>query len=507
VTPLKLRAELRKNQLRYLSGALIAVGVASRLPFQSSILHHWDSVNFALALENYDVRLHQPHPPGTFFLYVLCGRLFNLYFDDGNLSLVWVSTVATGLAAAAIFLLAAAWFDIRRAITVSLVMLTSPLIWFQGEVALSYMPEFFWTLLIVYTCLKVREPGKRSLFASALLMGLAGGIRPNTPVFLFPLWLFVLIQGLRARRYTSKEMLIALLVLALGVSIWAVPTVVMSGGLAAYLDAFSWWRGQHVESSGTLQGITLHLARLAVFLCYALGAALLPVAWVLLKDWRVLKENLPRDWRARAVCIWVLPGLAYYIFIHVQQSGHIFTILPAVIILGGLSVARLGHFLSMYNRSALPVVTSIVIASNMLFFALGPANMFGASRVTLASPTWKAIHQYDSYVSNRLDAIRTHFSPEDTVVLADPRNFRIPDYYLREYQNTSLSYQIVEESVALPRHVRTLVFFDDSVADKFSSDLILQTLHLPQEDRLRYVSWSHNQWASLSRSSIEIHDK
>ncbi len=37
-----------------------------RIPFMSRFLYHWDSVNYALSLERYDVRLHQPHPPGYF---------------------------------------------------------------------------------------------------------------------------------------------------------------------------------------------------------------------------------------------------------------------------------------------------------------------------------------------------------------------------------------------------------------------------------------------------------
>lgn len=499
--------ESEKNRLRYLSAVLIIAGIASRWLFQSRILHHWDSVNFALALEHFDVRLHQPHPPGTFVLYILFGRFFNSFFDDGNLSLVTVSMVATGFAAAVIFLLASAWFDNRRAIIISLVMLSSPLIWFQGEVALSYMLEFFWSLLIVYTCLKEKEASKTSLFVSALSIGLAGGIRPNTPFFLFPLWLAVLVSGLRKRRYTAKDALAALALVTLGVSLWAVPMIKMSGGLFAYWDTLNWWRKQHVESSVTAPGIALHLARLSVFISYALGAALLPMVWVLLKDWRILKEHLLKDWRARALAVWILPGLAYYIFIHVQQSGHTFTIMPAVIILAGLSVARLGHFLSRYNQGALVIVTAIIIASNALLFLLGPADIFGASRMTLAPPTRRAIEEYDRYTATRLDAIRKHFSPEKTVVLAEPRNFRIPDYYLREYENPSLSYRLGEATVTLPDQVNTLVLFDDAPSYRFSSGLMLQTLPLPQGGSLQYISWNSNQRARLSRSSFEIQNK
>lgn len=504
---LRLETTSDRNQVRPLlaiSVTLIIAGILSRLPFQSHILHHWDSVNFALALDNFDVRLHQPHPPGTFVLYVLSGRVFNLYFDDANKSLVWVSLVATGLAVAIIFLLAAAWADKRQAIIISLVMLTSPLIWFQGEVALSYMPAFFWSSLIVYACMKVERAGRLSLFVSAFLIGLAGGIRPNTPIFLFPLWLFVLISGLRARRYSLRDALAAFGLIVAGALIWAIPMIKMSGGLAAYWDTLNWWRQQHTENSVTTHGITLRTIRLGVFLCYALGAALLPVIWIVLKDWRVLKEKLFNDWRAQALSLWILPGLAYYIFVHVQQSGHIFTIMPAVILLAGFFVVRLGRFLSKYNRNAVSIVAGVVVVSNALFFIFGPADIFGPSRVTLTPPTSAAIHQYDDQVSKRLDAIRKHFSASGTIVLAGPRNFRIPDYYLQDYQNTSLSYKLGEESITLPDHIRTLVFFDEAAANQISSDSKFQTLPVSEQSSLRYISWGHDQSAELSRTFLEI---
>lgn len=501
---LEFRAESKKVQLRYMSAILMVIGIASRLHFQSHILHHWDSVNFALALEHFDVRLHQPHPPGTFVLYILFGRLFNLYFDDGNRSLVWASMVVTGFAVVIIFLLIDAWADRQHALIISLVMITSPLIWFQGEVALSYMPEFFWVLLIVYVLAKNKDVSKTSLFASAFLIGLAGGIRPNTPFFLFPLWLFILIRGFRARAYSLKDALTAIGLIAFGVLIWAVPMINMSGGIDGYRGMLNWWRKQHVESSATTRGITLHLFRLSVFVFYALGAALLPVICIALKDWRILKEKLSRDWRAQILAVWILPALMYYVFVHVQQSGHTFTIMPAIIILAGFSVVRFGRFLNHYIRHALPILASVIIASNVLFFTFGPADIFGASRVTLTAPTRVAITEYDDYVLIRLDAIRKHFSPESTIILADARNFRIPDYYLREYQKTSLSYQLGEEFITLPDSVHTLVLFDSGMANQFSTDSTLQTLPLSHGGSLRYISWGDNQSAKLSRHSLKI---
>ncbi|MBI4245911.1 MAG: glycosyl transferase, partial [Candidatus Rokubacteria bacterium] len=58
------------------AAALSLLAVLSRLPYRARMLYNWDAVQFALALREYDVVKHQPHPPG-YILYVGLGRLVN----------------------------------------------------------------------------------------------------------------------------------------------------------------------------------------------------------------------------------------------------------------------------------------------------------------------------------------------------------------------------------------------------------------------------------------------
>lgn len=55
------------------SVGLSLVTVLSRLPYRTRMLYNWDAVQFALALKEYDIAEHQPHPPG-YILYVLIWR-------------------------------------------------------------------------------------------------------------------------------------------------------------------------------------------------------------------------------------------------------------------------------------------------------------------------------------------------------------------------------------------------------------------------------------------------
>src|SRR5258707_15073960 len=84
---------------------LCAVSLALRIPFRSQFAYHWDSAQFALAINQYDIRLSQPHAPG-YFLYVMLGRLVNSFVGDPHASLVWISVVFGSALTAGGYLLA-----------------------------------------------------------------------------------------------------------------------------------------------------------------------------------------------------------------------------------------------------------------------------------------------------------------------------------------------------------------------------------------------------------------
>ena len=71
---------VRSPRLRF-AAALSLLTVLSRLPYRARMLYNWDAVQFALALREYDIVKHQPHPPG-YILYVALGRLVNAWLAD-----------------------------------------------------------------------------------------------------------------------------------------------------------------------------------------------------------------------------------------------------------------------------------------------------------------------------------------------------------------------------------------------------------------------------------------
>jgi hypothetical protein len=92
---------LQKHRVIAIPSFLFLVTLLSLIPFRSKVLYHWDSVQFALATEHYDITVHQPHPPG-YFLYVMLGRLLNIFTHDANTSFVALSVVVSAATVVAV---------------------------------------------------------------------------------------------------------------------------------------------------------------------------------------------------------------------------------------------------------------------------------------------------------------------------------------------------------------------------------------------------------------------
>src|SRR3989442_868221 len=114
-----------------LAGALGILTVLSRLPYRARMLYNWDGVQFALALREYDVVKHQPHPPG-YILYVGLGRVVNAWLHDPTAAYVLLAVAFSGLTTCVVYLLARAVYDRATALAGARVLAVRPLVWFSG---------------------------------------------------------------------------------------------------------------------------------------------------------------------------------------------------------------------------------------------------------------------------------------------------------------------------------------------------------------------------------------
>ena len=317
-----------------LAGGLAALTVWSRLPFRARLLPTWDAVQFALALTDYDVVRHQPHPPG-YILFVAAGRILAYVVGDGLGALTLLSVLTSAVAVGLLYHLAWRLYDRPTAVLAALVLLTSPLFWFHGVMPLSYTAEAALATAVASLSWALRDGRRWLLAVSALVLGLGGGVRQSILVVLFPLWLGAVWAS--SRRWAS--VLGALALLGGAVLVWLVPMLWLAGGIQRYVDA-----GLELYAS-TVRATTVldpsgHWRRNAVgvgeALLVGLGFFLPLLLWTVSRHlWcRGLRFG-PRGWLFIG---WILPPLGVYTLVHLGQHGYLLTVLPACAILAARGV-------------------------------------------------------------------------------------------------------------------------------------------------------------------------
>lgn len=471
--------------------------LATRLLFQSRLVRAGDTGNFVLAVTHFAPQLEQPQMPGMFIVFVFLGRFFNVFLHDPLASLVMVNTVASGVAAVMVYWIGSRWFRPKVGWTAALLLLSSPMLWFQGETALSHMLEFCWVLLIDYAAYYTGLGDRRALFSLAVLMGLAGGVRPSTPFFLLPLALVACWLGLRTRKFNPMHLGAAVGVGIGAIALWLVPLLVLSGGWQAYWQLVQGWLPVHTQrqDADTLFKVFSNLTLLLETSLPVVGLAVIPLVWWLSRApkaewWRHLRW----DWRIQTLAWSALPGALYFIFVHLRRKEQALTIMPTVLVLAAYALVWVSDRLQNRYRQAWAILIAAIVSVNSLFFLFGP----------VGAPTLSDIRNFEHEFTERIETIQRTFPPETTAVLAYIRYSRLVDIYLPAYQEANLSRRAKLSPVVLSPAVQTLVLLDSKVLRKPGQTEGFQTLALPSGNTLRYRKVGLGERLKVTDVSIQV---
>jgi hypothetical protein len=396
---------------------LVGAVAISRLAFRSRDLYDLDSVNFALGMERFDTRVHQPHPPG-YFLYVCIGRLVNFLVHDANLALVLVSVAAGMATVAMIYLLALDWFGPRAAQFAGMLFLFSPLAWFHGTVALTYSVEAAFSALLGYLCWRTYKGNAAFVVPAAIALGVSAGIRPSSLVFLGPLFLFSL------GAVPIRKGLLGLGVLALACVAWFLPMIYISGGFANYYGALaSLWRMVPSKNTVFNSPPVNSLARafsiaFIYFLCFG-PASLAPL---------LAPRQPDPSQKARTIftAVWVVPALCFFTFIFLKFVNSGYLLLVAVP--GCLWIA---HWIAdWYDRARWPRAVRLALltacaAVNVAIFLAFPAYC-----------SFRSVRHFEAELDQVQTALPQVGAPSDLLVVSFDNHFlgyRHAGYYLPGY--------------------------------------------------------------------------
>lgn len=222
----------RATSLGVLTPVLITVvAFALYYSLMSCSLDEWDAAQFALALTQYDVTRHQPHPPG-YPVYVFLGWILYRLTGDQVYSLTLLSALSGALTLLPFYLLVQRMFrNSTLSALASVLLMVLPQFWLNSLKALADIPAILFAVLSLYLFYGYAQTGKRrDLLVGALVLSLGVGVR-ITNLAILGVMLFTV-----AWKRDLRGAAMALATAAAGCLAWFLPMVYLStGGLESYV--------------------------------------------------------------------------------------------------------------------------------------------------------------------------------------------------------------------------------------------------------------------------------
>ena len=417
--------------------AAAPAAILLRLPFAAERLWDHDSVQFALAVADFDLAAHTPHPPG-YPLYVGALKLLAAAGVSPLVGMVGLSILFQAFGAALVARVAARLAGERQgrpealpaALLAAVLYLTNPLVWFYGELPLVYGVEAGLSVLLAWAALAMGD-GRGRFLAACALFGLAGGIRPSTLVLLSPLFVAGLARvwwagrrpawvgerassraasatagkvageaparpssasGPAAHRWRPgfRDLLAGAAAGVCAVAAWLVPLLAEAGGPAEYRRI----GGEHFAAllphTSILYGagwpaLAHNLEVLTKWAVQGLVPAGATVAALAVVSPRGVAGGLRLLARRSAwIAVWGVPAIAFFALFHVTKAGYTLIHLPALLVAAAL-----------VGSPALAVRPRRTAATALVAAALGAGLfLFGADR-RADQPRWLAAVRHE----------------------------------------------------------------------------------------------------------------
>lgn len=518
----RTQSQTRQTLLTWLG--LFILGIISRLPFRGEILYHWDSINFAYAIQEFDVAKGQPHVPG-YILYVYLTRLVDFMFQDAQLTLTTISIVSSGLAVAWLYLLGKEMFNQTIGLIAALFLASSPLFWFYGEIALPHSLDTFAVILSAWFLYRLMDGQLQLAIPTAICLGIAGGFRPQTQVFLAPLILFVGLRLCWQRDIkTITTLIIAIVVLGVVDLVWFVPLLWLNGGPTEYFEIMGNFSDRFQTTTSVFKGaglfgLTRNVTKLTLYTLYGWGLAIIPAGMAV--GWLAYKRDVPylfRDKRFWFAFFWVMPSFLYYLLIHMGQQGLVFVYLPMLLLLSAVGLNYIASSIEIPYVGQMVAIGAIV-GNSLIFLAL-PAFPLGQTGPKLLNVD--TLNQHDAYFLSRFEMIQEQFPPSQTLILATSwrfPQFYLPNYHWQPYKLISKRElgagepSVSEETVITPSELGLtsdaeryyyLIIFDNDILPFNRANDRLQFVSLSNGEQLAYIRFQEGEALYISPEFYDI---
>lgn len=506
---------------RYILILLILLAIFTRLPFMSQRLYYVDSVGYALGMEKIDFSKSAPAAPGCIG-YIYFGKVLYYFMQDANRSLVFVAVLFTALGCSTLYLLGKTMFGMVNGIIAALLLLTSPLVWFFGEIALPVISNLFFSTLIALFCYRVIVTSRLSpVIFSSISLGIGASFRQDILVFMAPLFFFSI-----CRRPLWQIFLAVLIVIVISL-IWFVPSCILAGGIIPYITLCKeriFGEAGHI-SYMTVTNIfvkKMHLRNYLMTLLTAIFLGILPFIWYLGRFFNPL--TISRDRNIQFITIWILPSFIYMNLVG-GNRGYSFVHLSAIFIYLGLALESIyrdfrdAGFIRFGKAVFFTTIVSIIVV-NIFFFFHDPH----PGKKWMGS-TWFRnidIRRHDEMLEVKLRYIEENFSPQDSIIFAggSKQTYWSLLYYLPEYrvcQPSRVFWQvdtmefaryhrrkIVKGEYVDISEVKDVIFFDEDIYSYIKTSGTVKKIVLDKGYAIYLLHVTGERYIKLGHRNIEI---
>ena len=296
---------------------LFFTGFISRYILTVDNFSSLDSVQYAIGTFQFSLSAHTPPPPG-YFLYIMTGKLFNLFLLNPHDSMVLISVLYSALIGVVVFLLGKRLFSTAAGFIASVLFLTSPVFWYKGVTIYGYLNVGFFLILTVLFCYMVLEGKKKFAYLAMVSYSLAVGARPQELPMLLPFMVFIF-SFLSWRQRIKSLLLFSLTTLA-----WLIPLILVSGGMSTYMESLrqgsQYLADNSIFGGAFLASINNHIIKMGLYFhrTYLLGV--IPLFYYAGRFFSLPK--LCDDRKTQFIFLLVVPVLLFNIFIQFAEIGH-----------------------------------------------------------------------------------------------------------------------------------------------------------------------------------------
>lgn len=397
---------------------LVLAWFSLRVPFLQPYHFDWDSAQFTLATQEFNVVQHKPHPPG-YPLWVLSIKVLQPLIGSPATAQVVCAICFTALALWGYFKLAcdlcgrvAAWWS-------TFLLAFLPPVQLYASVQSVYTVDLAASAWLGWFCARTLSGESKKLIWAAGAAAVLMGFRQTGPMLLGLMLLAAAVTVARRREW--KTLLVAAGVGSALTALWYIPLAQMSGGVQQLTALTSAQFRSVLPYTSILYGASFMsyidgLARQGGFvLAWFLPMATAVLA-VLLFSRRSSSINAPhaapcwhRWWFYTAA---IGPCVAVNTLLHCPKTGYYALVVPPVLLLGTRFLVKraVGKPFAYWLPPSVMAAVMIVLLTYVPFYRLDtkfPASKAVAIGIWQSSPAWadavlqskKAIEQYIEYTS------------------------------------------------------------------------------------------------------------